>query len=112
MDSNILIESEDWQRLLCHRLGFHLDRPEITERAAILQAFTHIFVSDDRSIFLKDRISTSVIKMVVCVDDKAHWLISYAFECGFDLISQRRELIIDDDNPIFTCRNTDISTCS
>ena len=51
----------------------------ITRGAALLQAFPHIFMSDDRCVFLENRVATGVVFMVMGVDDKTYRLVGDPF---------------------------------
>src|SRR5262249_39084659 len=102
MYCNIVVEGENGKSFLCHGLQFHLDGAEIAEGAAAFQALANIVMGNDRSICLKDRISSCVIEMVVRVDNKAHGFVSNALQRRFDLVRQWGELIIHDNDAILT----------
>jgi hypothetical protein len=43
------------------------------------------------------------------IDDEAHRFVSYTSERGFDLVGERRELIIDEDDSVVADREADIA---
>jgi hypothetical protein len=73
------------------------------------QSLANIFVRDDRRFFLEGNVSAGMIAVIVRVDHETHRLIGDGFQCGANLIGERRVLIIDDDNAVFADGSTDVA---
>jgi len=54
-------------------------------------------------------IPVGVVEMVMRIDDEAHRLVGYSFERGLDLVGERGELVIDQDDAVVACREGDIA---
>ena len=69
-------------------------------------------MSDDRCFWSKNFVPAGVISMPVGIENEAQLLITDSFECGPDLIGERRILIVDNQNAVVADRNTDIAARS
>ena len=63
------------------------------------------------SVFGEVRVSTSVIAVIVRVDDEADGLVGDAeiFQRGGDFFGERREFVVDDDDAVFADRRGDVA---
>src|SRR4051794_37615513 len=106
MDGSLVIESDDRHRIF----GRGRLRSKTLGAGARSQAFAHVLMSDDGAARLCELlISAGMVKVIVRVQDEEHRLIGDPSERGLDLGSQRRELIVNNDNAIVTHGNADIS---
>ena len=76
---DIMIKSDNRQRLFRSGFPLHGNRAEISGHAALLKPLTHIVVRDDRRLLLEKRIPASVISVVVGVDDEPDRLVGNPF---------------------------------
>src|SRR5579872_568733 len=78
--------------------------------SAFLQTLADVIVSDDGRIGAELGIATSMVSMEMSVNDKLERFVGDSFEGRFDFGSERRELVIDNHDAVFTHGNADIAS--
>lgn len=67
---------------------------------------------DDGRFFAKDGIAAGVVAVPVCVEHEFQIAAVQPFECSFDFVRERRELIIDDEDSVRARRHTNIAAAA
>ena len=107
---HVVIERNDGQRPLSHRLVIHVHATTIARGAAALQPLAHVVLRDDRSLLLEICISARVISVIMRVDDEPHRLVGDALQRRLNLVGQRCVLIIDNHDAVFADGRADVSS--
>src|SRR5580704_18127726 len=86
-----------------------MDRAAISQSAATLQSLANVVLSNDGGLLLEVRVTAGVIGMIVGIDDKAHRLVSDAFQRRLDFVGQGSVLVVDDYDAVVADRSSDVS---
>src|SRR5262249_6262067 len=73
------------------------------------QPFADVRVRDDGRINAEDGVAAGVVAVPVRIDDEFEFALAQLFQGGFDLVGQRRELIINDQDAVRADRYSDVS---
>src|SRR5215471_5079708 len=106
--AHVVLNSDDRQRRFRRRFDFGLNRTAIgtdAGDATAFQSLAHIVLGNHRGTRVAERlVPAGVITVIVSVDDKPHGFVGNALESGLNLFRKRRELIINDNDAVFTYR--------
>src|SRR5579862_7471947 len=86
---DVVIESEDRQRLVRSRLGLHMHRTAVAQAAAAFQALANVILRDDRCLFLEVCVSSGVVAVVMRVNDAADGFASETIQGALNFTGKR-----------------------
>src|SRR5579862_476246 len=103
MDSGPIVKGYYRQRFLRGR--WH---GTAADGSAVLESLANILVGDDRGVGSELGVAAGVIAMKMSVDNELEGFVRDSFQGGFDFWSERRELVVNNHDAIFTNRNANI----
>ena len=74
------------------------------------EPLANVVMRNDRRFWSKDNVAAGVIAVPMSIQDELQFLVGNSSERGADLVGQWRKLIVNNQKPIFTNRDADIST--
>ena len=73
------------------------------------QALAHVVVGDDRRLGAEGRVAAGVVAVPVGVEHELELAGARALQRGADLVGERRELVVDDEDAVVARRDADVA---
>src|ERR1044072_5210690 len=74
------------------------------------ESLAHVIVGDDRRFGSKHNISSGMIAVPMCVENEAQLALAKRLQRSANLISERRKLIVNNQDPVFAHGDADVAT--